>query len=527
MILMMIASPMLLFAEEGRLDWIQNVEFENQYIMQTSSCVDHENNLIHTYNYMGQNEESIMTWDIQKLDHEGVLLWETTLLSETNYEGAIKVTVDGDGNIYAAGNISNDEIFSVIRVVKLDPNGTIVWDTSLSHEWTELQNLMYREDGYLAVIHQSMEEWGITTLYTSDDQMGEVAWTSNVYNIEDNSLVSLEFSGIDSENRITLLGSIYASENMGIGWVRFEADGSNGVTGFVNGESENEMIGDTKMDQDGNICTLFGLEGLTTFKLICISNNGELAWSVQVNGTIPEMYETSIVLTQNGPVIAYSTDEGSVNIFKRSRTDGSELWTTQLNSSIGFLPRSSLVLDEDGTIYMIGADFRMIDTYTMVGLTPEGETENWILNFRNPSISGNVIGIPQHVEFRNDAIYCVALYSNWETETMGLDRIRVDVGATSSVDQTSDILPQAFTVDAYPNPFNASLNVKMDIAAPGEIKVRLVDMLGRTVYEVKENMGNGNHVLSVNANDLTSGMYLLEVKDRNGNRVAKRVTLLK
>lgn len=69
----------------------------------------------------------------------------------------------------------------------------------------------------------------------------------------------------------------------------------------------------------------------------------------------------------------------------------------------------------------------------------------------------------------------------------------------------------------YPNPANTLLNIS--VANNASISVTMLDMLGRTI--ANEQSQNGN--ISINTQNLAAGMYLLSIRDTEGNQQNSKV----
>ena len=89
-------------------------------------------------------------------------------------------------------------------------------------------------------------------------------------------------------------------------------------------------------------------------------------------------------------------------------------------------------------------------------------------------------------------------------------------------------IPDKFSLaQNYPNPFNPSTTINYQIVAPGKVTLALYDLNGREVKslvnEVKE---AGYYTVSLNASDLSSGIYFYSLT--SGNSVmTKKLTLVK
>jgi choice-of-anchor B domain-containing protein len=86
-------------------------------------------------------------------------------------------------------------------------------------------------------------------------------------------------------------------------------------------------------------------------------------------------------------------------------------------------------------------------------------------------------------------------------------------------------LPSRFAVEApYPNPFEASTQVEVDLELGGTVRVALIDLLGREMTVVFEGEASaGRHRYRVEGGGLAAGTYLVEVRV-DGIRNVRTVT---
>ena len=102
----------------------------------------------------------------------------------------------------------------------------------------------------------------------------------------------------------------------------------------------------------------------------------------------------------------------------------------------------------------------------------------------------------------------------------------------SSVEEAVEA-PEGFVLlGNYPNPFNPSTTVKLNLPEDAEVRVRVFDLLGRNVLEVPvQSLSAGaSREVRVEAGDLASGTYIYRVEARSagGIQIATgRMTLLK
>lgn len=65
----------------------------------------------------------------------------------------------------------------------------------------------------------------------------------------------------------------------------------------------------------------------------------------------------------------------------------------------------------------------------------------------------------------------------------------------------------------YPNPFNPTTTIQYEVAEAVDVKIELVDLLGRTVKTIVNKFQNaGRYQVVLHANDLTSGVYFYKIE---------------
>ncbi len=87
--------------------------------------------------------------------------------------------------------------------------------------------------------------------------------------------------------------------------------------------------------------------------------------------------------------------------------------------------------------------------------------------------------------------------------------------------------PEQFALSAYPNPFNPSALLTIDVAAPGEYDVILFDVTGREAARVFSGRIDTQWSIRIGGESLASGVYFAQLRDARRSYVATKLLLLK
>jgi len=114
-------------------------------------------------------------------------------------------------------------------------------------------------------------------------------------------------------------------------------------------------------------------------------------------------------------------------------------------------------------------------------------------------------------------------------DSAGYGKIRIDdLVAYLGVSEPSGNapLPMSLSLSAYPNPFNATISLKVEIPVSGLVELRAYDLLGRKVATVfRGELAAGPQRLIWQAQDVPAGVYWIEAETGSGQKVQKVVVL--
>ncbi len=96
-----------------------------------------------------------------------------------------------------------------------------------------------------------------------------------------------------------------------------------------------------------------------------------------------------------------------------------------------------------------------------------------------------------------------------------------------------DLIPRQFSIsNAYPNPFNPTVNIDFSISKGSEINIKIFDLLGRNVFSHEQNFkAPGNyrfqwHGVNESGTPIARGIYLVTIQHKT-NIYKQKITFLK
>ena len=112
--------------------------------------------------------------------------------------------------------------------------------------------------------------------------------------------------------------------------------------------------------------------------------------------------------------------------------------------------------------------------------------------------------------------YCLD-YENYNNQTSLNRMIRLNI---NNNDNIIDGIPTTGGINSleqnYPNPFNRLTEIDYNLSSASEVDLVVCDVTGRTVKHINEGYKPaGKHKISINAEDLTAGVYYYTLKTKN------------
>ena len=240
--------------------------------------------------------------------------------------------------------------------------------------------------------------------------------------------------------------------------------------------------------------------GLNSFALINYTSTGTS--SAAGSGTISNWLITPVINVQNGDVVTFYTRIGKN--------------TTTADPNASFADRLQLRMSTVGStsVNPTGGSTGLGDFTTLLddvnpNLTLTGYPTSWATGMRTVTISG--LTGPTAVKFGFRYFVTSGGPSGNNSDIIGIDSFSVD----RSVASTQSFFANNFSI--YPNPANNVLNLSVKNGLSIN-EITMVDINGRTVKTINNSFDSE---MEINVSDLTSGVYMLNVKTEDGVATSK------
>ena len=93
--------------------------------------------------------------------------------------------------------------------------------------------------------------------------------------------------------------------------------------------------------------------------------------------------------------------------------------------------------------------------------------------------------------------------------------------------ETSNVIPDQFLIKSYPNPFNSTLEIQIDLSKNDFITIEIFDVTGREVDTIiSRYLTKGIYTFGWQANQHKSGLYFVRLRG-NTSLATQKVLLIK
>ncbi len=207
--------------------------------------------------------------------------------------------------------------------------------------------------------------------------------------------------------------------------------------------------------------------------------------------------------------------------------------TLEVRSSIE-LGASELISVGKGTgdIYAVSLFSTYINAYRYKAVfDSESESDiKLILDAKGTNLTSEYLGFPGKGSLSGSSLTISTTFNrdgNYPTGYTNLSIVSTGSNPTSIDDEVIADVKGFELSQNYPNPFNPTTNIGFEIPQASDVKLQVMDMLGRTVAVLVDNrLSAGSHSVVFDARSLASGIYFYTI-DTGSFSQTRKMTILK
>ncbi len=460
--------------------------------------------------------------------------------------------IDGDGDVDVVAGSGDDEGY-VKWWENVDGDGLTWTETIIDPAIENISHVNTADvdnDGDIDVLGAA-DHPGLFVWWSNEDGQGET-WTFHLLSDAYSSNKHITSADLDGDGDTDLLGVDYIDNGV-VYWLQ-EDDGSwsEGVLDFDindNYPGSREVVA-ADFDADGDIDVVQGLQ----------FDNRILLWE-NVNGDASVWVPHQVGGSYEGvwPVdIADMNGDGAMDVLAGTHDAGQMKWWEQpVDQTITITPGVTVIPPGGGTLqYALELTNDTPNrirglTYWTELLLPDGERYGPLFTrpFTMPAtLSMLFSGLDQNIPaFAPEGNYAfIANAGSMDefrlTDTFGFTKLAVggqtdaitNWDASGSIDIAAEemvepvVLPMEYGMStAYPNPFNPSTTLSVNLPEAGELNVSVFNVTGQQVAILANGQyAAGSHVMNFDASRLSGGVYFVHAS-ANGWSEVQKVVLLK
>lgn len=431
-----------------------------------------------------------------KFNTEGILQWLQIYNGGGPGDAATDIKIDNTGNIIVAGNtVSNGDSIRALTI-KYNENGDSLWvkKFTLLNDNSEVSKIVIDRTNNIYIIGSYGFYFNLPDFLTIKyDGNGILQWYS-LYNSPQN------YQDRGAQIALDSIGNIYVV----------------GTTQVPIGAGRNDAI-------------------------IKLNNSGIIQWSKIFRGILPGNGNGGYIIpglavSSNNLSVYYTTaclsNQASDEIVTIKYTNlGDSIWTKSFFGGVNNRSNypAALKLDKDDNIYICGVANQPIsgDDYVTIKYLSNG-IQQWVSTYNGPLSNSNDLCKGMYID-KNSNVYVTgqSSYFNsgpllWETATIKYSQL------LGIVNQNNELPKDYVLYQNFPNPFNASTIISYGLPEDSYIKVDIYNSIGQIVKNiVNSKQSMGYYSISVNLNELSSGIYFYSLVSDNYIVNTKKLVLIK
>ena len=216
------------------------------------------------------------------------------------------------------------------------------------------------------------------------------------------------------------------------------------------------------------------------------------------------------------------------SVFVEIDADTVKIWNTEIEENCLFSVEFNVKINND--------IITIIEHDTVTDKTTCGCMYDLCVKLRNLETNDYTVNIYRKysVDYYNnpDSLYYIGTahfsYQKNNTDTLEAEYYQSKCYYSDLFTDNEIIPDEAFLISSYPNPFNAETTIKLSIPKRSNVKLKLFDMSGKLVKVIASGIVyRGNYIYHFNAENYSSGVYILTLEDDAKFVISKKIILLK
>lgn len=384
-----------------------------------------------------------------KYNSNGDNLWTKEYdFNPTDYESAVAISIDNQGNVIAAGNCGYTTV-SDFAAIKYDSSGNRIWSRFFkgSEISTDAVNSIGNDkNGNIYAIGKVRTSGnGDNILLIKYNQAGVLKWVYNRGGVNEDVEDAGNAVCTDESGFVYLTGTMHnGSQKRDVFTMKLDSNGTaqwNSFTHNFGGNMNDEGV-EIGTDSSGNVYVGFNSELSATdknFGVLKYNSAGTLMWNYGYNGAANDsdiMRDMKVDKNGNVYILANSkaAGEGS-NILTIKLSSGSAAWVRSYNGTAnGDDDARSIDTDNDGNVYVTGSAYNTTTGYDLVAIKylPDG-TQSWASAESGGSNLKETGGVVKYDSISKKIVVAGDLQSSLHPNTISMYIVRFDSTGNSNL----------------------------------------------------------------------------------------------
>ncbi len=506
-------------------------------------AIDNQGNVYVT----GYSTELLLLTDIVtvKYSPSGATLW-TSSYGGLLYDEGDAITLDDTQFVYVAGftnrllNLLGDYV-----VIKYNAaTGDTVWVRTYDGSAHGL-------DYATSLALDSQHNIYVTGSATMNGLvLGNIDYVTLKYDINGNLLWTADYDGparseddaykvkVDGLNNVIVTG--YSKNGLlGTGdyaTVKYNQNGAQLWAERYDGPGHGDDIAhDVAIDNANNVFVTGESQGSSSgldYATIKYNSSGVQQWVARYNGPgngEDRAYAIVVDNTDSPVITGESVGTGSLHDYATVKYDqnGNQQWASRYNGPGNGEDRAyAIVVDNTDNVFVTGESGgnNSGQDYATVKYNNSG-SQQWAVIYNGP---GNSTDRAYAIVVDNTDNVYVTGTSQHSSLLSSEDYLTIKYADPLAVTPVSNETPAKFNLyQNYPNPFNPVTTIKVDIARESDVSIELYDILGNKIRGlIKKNLHPGSYEISLDAENLPSGIYIYRMTS-DAYTESKKMILLK